>query len=688
MYSFLDVSTPNSGLGTPLRGGGEIINANFRKLNFWMESRANIAAYSIPTLAAGGPRTLMADEFSAGNPMPLSVYERFSGPPADTTNPAYVQSVDGQWWRLKPQNGAVWLEQFGGKADYQPNLVGVTDNYPFIVKAIEFVSRTWTAVAKHSYRIELDYGDYWFSQMLERHITGHIKGQCTPGGVAPYATNWFCPSTQTCILIGQNNTVGEGGTGLNTGQGNGSTIEGIGFQHRYAAGLSFGPMTNWDPLNPKPGTGIHGRTTCTVIGCSFTLISGHGIYIHGGSGAGGAREGNANEFKVRDCEVHSCGGDGLRTIDLDANAASIVGFTTRTCGGCGIHSENSFVNTWTGIHIAGYGNWVVRFNGHLWQLIGGAGSSTNGATVTPGTNELIWYDLGSDLLPGSPHVFDWSTSLDYTLYRLPIWDSGGANVYTGPYVENSVAIAHVPGGSMIVGGTLAATRMSNFFSASGFTGRGGFSANQFLYPGTPAQAKFGDFPTVRLGGDNNINGMASNGGLSLLEWKFINATAPGGSEQWQFSYFLNRIAMKSAWGNAFSLGTVWGTDTYGRSSPDGNKGRMTIYDPVIADPNTEDGRRLGSRITRPGAGDIGTSGEQARGDFFFTTLPADFGALGWSCISPGTPGTFGTVPVFGITSVNPQNNGECVLENTSNTQAKLKYRGSDGVVRSITFTLS
>jgi hypothetical protein len=115
---------------------------------------------------------------------------------------------------------------------------------------------------------------------------------------------------------------------------------------------------------------------------------------------------------------------------------------------------------------------------------------------------------------------------------------------------------------------------------------------------------------------------------------------------------------------------------------------MVIPDPIIVDPNDLDGRRIGMRNVRPTTSDPGGA-YKARGEFFFTRLPRDFGSLGWSCITAGSTGAeWGTVPVLGINSVDPQNNGECVFENTSNTQFKVKFRGSDGVVRSTTLTLS
>jgi hypothetical protein len=48
----------------------------------------------------------------------------------------------------------------------------------------------------------------------------------------------------------------------------------------------------------------------------------------------------------------------------------------------------------------------------------------------------------------------------------------------------------------------------------------------------------------------------------------------------------------------------------------------------------------------------------------------------------------GGISVKPLTSTNPTNNGEMVFELTSNTQLKIKVKGSDGVIRSASLTLA
>ena len=67
-------------------------------------------------------------------------------------------------------------------------------------------------------------------------------------------------------------------------------------------------------------------------------------------------------------------------------------------------------------------------------------------------------------------------------------------------------------------------------------------------------------------------------------------------------------------------------------------------------------------------------------------------------------GTFGTIQVGGVdkvkvdsslgfvqmppASATPANNGDCVFELTNNTTLKIKVKGSDGTVRSVSLTLA
>lgn len=228
MYDFLDTSTPNSGLGTPLRSGGEIINANFRRLHSWVESRANVATSTIPTLAAGGPAYLLTTEFSSGNPMPLTSFKRRGTAPSDVTNPAYVQSADLQWWEMCISGGEVFIEQFGGKNDSAYNGLGGTDNYTPTLKAFDFGRDVVTATEQWALKLRFGIGNYRFSAgFTEIHVRIHIQG-ANGIGTGACATRLHFPATVDPFIFQGNNTTGRTGTGSALGSSDGSCLEKLG----------------------------------------------------------------------------------------------------------------------------------------------------------------------------------------------------------------------------------------------------------------------------------------------------------------------------------------------------------------------------------------------------------------------------------------------------------------------------
>jgi hypothetical protein len=524
-----------------------------------------------------------------------------------------------------------------------------------------------------SHIIHLPAGKGWFSQGYEIHTTVHIKGRAT--AQEPAGTTCYFPSTVSCFIIQTDHTTGL--TGVSTpslGEGNGTIIEGFEIRHYYATG-------SFSHLVYSAAHGIYCRVYATLRDMQLTDIAGHAVVFKGASGAGPPREGQVNAFRLIDTEVHSCGGDALWVSDVDANAAYIVGFSALTqVGGCGIKSENSFTNVFLGIHIAGYGNKGVTYAGRHYQLIEGAGTTVPN-TTTPGTNNAIWYDLG----PGTTLVNypDWSASDDYSLYRLSIWDSGGANVYVGPYVELSGTVAHIRPPSMVLGGTLPTTEDSGRFyhdTNNGFTALKGWQTRKLFQTGSVEQTNNGLSTGSGTGTDApEFPFSDSRGGMSVFHhWRDKdNSGAP-----YHYGYYKGELVYRQ-----FGAPPIWSvtlstsTRTFGRSAPVPH----AFYVSKIGLQNQGDeniARLQTLENARP------TTGYHAAGEIIWAANPGQFGAAAWVPSVAGTPGTLRTIPIFGLTSIDPQDNGDFVVQNTSNTQVTFKYRGSDGVVRSANLTLS
>lgn len=677
MYGLLDLSTANSGLGTPLRSGGQIINDNFLKLHAWMQSRANIAAYSIPTLAAGGPAYLLAVEFSPGNPMPLTVYGRRGSAPTDTTNPGYVRSVDGQWWELAPSGGKVYIEQFGGKADSDINGTPATDNRQPLYDACHFGTWGVNPYAQRSLEIQFGSGHHYYSDTIEFHTCVTIRG--VGGGFeGTGSTFWHFPQNKTFIIFGNNATIGETATtGVQQGESAGSTLEGL---------VLYGKTTRTDHAR----AGIHVRARVTLRGIGVISPCGDGIRLIGSTATGTI----ADATKLEDCSVSGFTRNGLYIDGNDANVCHISNFSVHGGGspeqGCGISDYASFGNKYDNIHVAGYGARGVRYNGRIYLLITYSGEKFTppgpgpGETTTPGTNDLVWYDFGdfNEEQAAVDPYYDalyppWSaTPTVFHRPQIPVLTNGVGHVFDNLYVEGSLP-CHMPGATLSFGGTHDETIYSNHVNGleTGVYCRQGFGAYQRYLPGSPGYQYNGGGFTIGLGAPSGSE--APELGPSI----FSHYRQSDGA-QYRFRYLRNDLIY-----NSLNAKTLWQitttitTETLGRDAPQPHQiifSDLALRDP--ADGNTI--AMLGIRWLKP------TTGSHAAGEFFFSKQPFSYGCAGYMCYEAGTPGKWAQVPLVGLPSVNPQNNGELVFECTSNTQFKVKYKGSDGVVRSGTLTLS
>lgn len=569
------------------------------------------------------------------------LYKRLQSAPSAPTNKAYARSTDryradgstdathGGYWALVPDAGQVQIEQFGGKADWTGTPGTSTDNYQPLLDAIAFTARTVTSVELFSYRINLGFGEYYFSQTIDIHTHTHICGMGR-GGVEEGGTKLWFPSTQTCFIINQNNTTGDSTSGTGYGSGNCTVIEALSIQHYFASG-AFSHL-----VEPSAFYGVHMRGVGSLINLWLARMSGTAVYISGFSGATGALEGAPNQWRVRDVTVHSATGHGLHVIGSDANAGFADGFATQTeVGGCGIYNESYFVNTYSGIHIAGYGNRGVRVGSvvgvsRIYQLIGGYGTTTPN-TTTPGTNNRIWYDLGTyngsanhdqrfpvwSATPTAPHS-----------YHSPIWDSGGGSVYTGVYVENSTLFAHVPPPSMVINGTISMTMYSGYiFSTTGIVAsRQGIGGYQTFIDGTPEFTANGANSWVAVGVPNETNGLGAGGGLGWLTSRRLSDV--DGSWNWGFAG--NSLDFKAPGGTSiWSIGTRYSTRAFGRTL--GIPYKLGLFDPILEDvTNSTNGRILGMRVAQPA-----DAGEYARGDRWYNANASAGGFEGWVVTTTG-----------------------------------------------------
>ncbi|MFN2473489.1 MAG: hypothetical protein ABR588_06175, partial [Sphingomicrobium sp.] len=257
-----------------------------------------------------------------------------------TANPrtAFVAS-GGRGFRLDPEQ-RLTIEMFGGKADYVgPGNTG-TDNYAAFMSALQFRP---VAGIDYTPAIHAGVGAYYSSATIEPQAVFLLRGEgigFVNGGAAGFgATRIVTPTNTVCLRV-SNGSIGEAfaGGGKNAA---GSIIEGIRFEQ----------VTQGNDLTAH---GVRARGTPNLINCSFYNIAGDAIHIRANAGAADSSNGNCNDWRITNCDVHSCGNNGLRVDGGDANAGVAIGFTTHVgVGLCGIYDTASFVNTYLGSQITG-----------------------------------------------------------------------------------------------------------------------------------------------------------------------------------------------------------------------------------------------------------------------------------------------------------------------------------------------
>jgi hypothetical protein len=643
--------------------------------------------------------TLRTDGYAAAGDGGQGLYVRLDAAPSDPTNNAYTRSVDrytlsgstdvthGGYWALVAEGGEVRIEQFGGAGDASQVGVGGTDNYTPLINALAYYAKTnsygGTPDLQHwTYRIRFGPGHYRVSDTIELHVSTHIVGSGQSGlGSFDWGTMLHFPEDRHCFIFSAGNTSGDSSYSAPwIGNSGGSILEGFGISQN-SDGLT---SANWGYC------GVLARTTPNLHNMGFFLMAGKAIYLRAYAGSGGALEGNCNNWSIRDCYVNEAGSDALHVEGADVNGGSCSGFvtapTTSASGavrGCGVRNESYLPNIYTGLQISGYGNTGVTQAGLQYVLIDNTAGI--GAATTPGTDNTVWYYMRT--AAATTQFPAWSALETYTL-QLPIFDSGGSSEYINPYVEvGSAAVLHILPGSFVTGGTCDVTQYSSrLYAGQGSVGGdlwnqgGGFGSYTAFISGSPEYTQNGAVAYVRVGGASRSYFWATGGqgGLNILH--FHRET--GSAQQWDWAFYGNDIEFRvNDTERLWMMTTSVTTEQFGRGVIQPNK--LVLFDHVLRNYNNyNSARHHGMRTDRP------STGTHAAGDLFFETDPASWGTVAWSVTAGGTPGTIHSVPVFGLTTVTPQYNGHLVLECTSNTTVTLKYKGSDGTIRSGTITLS
>jgi hypothetical protein len=576
------------------------------------------------------------------------IYRRMLLAPTSPTNKAYIRSVDrytsagvinstnGGYWELVPNGGVVYLEQFGGVADW--NGTTGTDNYQPLIDAI-FYTRfdpAGNTAQNHGPIIQIGFGKYKVTQTVHvsdvvfiRGAVGHLPDPFGFGGGSQFhftntSGSWFVFYSNNVGNSGTPGTLsetgGSWGGGNNMGSAAGSRCEG--FTCHNASGVTTRNLA-------RHGFNIRCQMTCDRVGVYST--AGHGFYVHAQAGHGGEHEGNANGWELISCFAHESRGDFMHIEGADTNAGVSYKFNsqgTAGIGGCGICDLGTLGSTHIQPQITGYGNLGVHYDGAQYQYLSGD------STTTPGTDNIIWYYLRDGGVTAS--FPEWDSGEDYSLRTIPIFTFSTATTVIAPYVEGSNVYSH--GVGPVLGGGAPWTRYTPATATSSnldhawVTNTGLASIASFVGQTGAEQTRNGDTTWVKIGGEDESEGYGANGGLALLSHRRFSdgeATAAWGYKGNDISY--GYLTQRPYW----SQTTPSTTETFGRAAP--VPYMKVLYDFALYDFDGFSGARIhGLRSAAP------TTGSHARGEVMYNIDPSAGGFVGWVCVTSGTPGTWKT----------------------------------------------
>jgi hypothetical protein len=397
-------------------------------------------------------------------------------------------------------------------------------------------------------------------------------------------------------------------------------------------------FTSAAPRPIGPNRGVKMRTGIRMRGISFYNLCGGAIYVLGqGTAASNENKGNPNNFTIENCFVHSCKYHGLHVKGADANAGTIINWSTHggACvNGCAILDESWYGNVYIGGHFAGYGATGVSLAGRHYVLI--TNQLADGALTTPGTNPLVWYDIGVG--PVDVNFPTWSSSGSYVL-QLPIacFEPNNRSIFAGGYIEEINVPCILGPAAAELGGTLnwanSQAYWRNFNGVLSTGGgvqsiRGGIPALHPAYPvlGDNVYAKVGTYP-----------GTEGSDGFTILHHYVQKENV-----EYKLGWFSPGLEITYGAGSDLIwriTSAVTTQDWLGTGSGLGNTPPHQIIFKKIA--IQDDTGNTARRIWYGGAAPT-SGGPYARGDKIFTTGATAGGKEGWVCVTAGSPGTWKT----------------------------------------------
>ena len=328
------------------------------------------AAAELATIGPGVKSLLLNGYVSPGDAGPPLTCKRLNAVPL-ASNKGWLRTADrftadgvadatnGGYWGYCFGASPVYVEWFGGKADYRlpvggdpdaawyvnpaptDNLTPFNDAYNFVIATvgIKVGGKPYFAAGP---TIQLGYGAYYFSGTIMPTRTLQIAGQ---GGYMNTTEMVWPPGVNGIWFLSNDSRLPQPGSAF-------GILRDVTLRSKT---LPLFADVNGNGGSPVVGSAIVVDAPTEVRNVSIYSFHGHGIDIQADVG----QFSNANVFYLSHIFIRDCGGHGVVASGGDANAGTGIALNLVNVGknndGYGIYDYGFLGNTWVGCHAANCG---------------------------------------------------------------------------------------------------------------------------------------------------------------------------------------------------------------------------------------------------------------------------------------------------------------------------------------------